>query len=275
MSRVFECSGCRQEIKVEFLKPGEVAKCKHCGASNVVPAEGETPVAGPGTGAESLSVLALNSPRLARWLLVFLWLQLGLDFVFFILGYMARDMFSPIGHAAFGQMFLIVVAASTLVSLVLLIVFIVWILDLHRDLVYLFPDYPITPGWAVARLLIPIYNLWGTWNVFVTMVRTFQEDSDRLRKPGTTLYSWLIVMYSALILSYLYIGEKVMTVFSEQNVISYEGLLTGWDLFGIVLGIVTLIAYIGMTQTISLALNEKSDSLSSRIVQDWRSQTAS
>jgi hypothetical protein len=92
------------------------------------------------------------------------------------------------------------------------------------------------------------------------MVKTFQEDSDALRRPGTTLQSWLVVMYSALVLSYLYVGEKIVTAIVPQQTISYEDLFSDWDLFGIVLAIATLIAYIGMTRTISSALKEKSRS---------------
>ena len=275
MSVTFPCRVCHREITVNFLAPGETAQCKHCGADNVVPGSGEKRETSDVIQSSSDAPEGLRSAGMARGLLLFLWVQLGLDIAMFILAYMSRDMSTPIGHTAFGPVLVAVVGASTLVSIVAIVVFFVWLFDLHRDLADQFRSYPITPMQAFLRLLLPFYNLWGTWNVFVTMVRTFEEDSDALRKSGTTLYSWLIVMYSALVLSYLYVGEKIITAFQPQVVISYQNLFTGWDLFGIVLAVVTLIAYIGMTQTISLAMNEKSGMIGSNVPDGWSSQTAS
>ncbi len=35
----FRCGNCDHQMVVQFLKPGEVAKCKACGADSVVPAD--------------------------------------------------------------------------------------------------------------------------------------------------------------------------------------------------------------------------------------------
>lgn len=265
MSVRFHCEKCHHEIVVSLLKPGEIARCKRCGTENVVPPTGNLPHASTEQGSNSAALATPSSIRTGLGLLTFLWIQLGLDALLFLLAYTSQGVATPFAHGIMGGMALILIATSTLVSIVAVVVFFIWILDLHRDLARLFDGYTVSPGQAFARLLIPVFNLWGTWNVFVTIVRAFQEDSDQLRRPGTTLQSWLVVMYSALVLSYLYVGEKIVTAIIPRQTISYQDLFTDWDLFGIVLAIVTLIAYIGMTQTISLALREKHRSLGSDI----------
>ena len=37
MASKFLCRSCGKEIVVKFLKPGEIAKCKNCGAENEIP----------------------------------------------------------------------------------------------------------------------------------------------------------------------------------------------------------------------------------------------
>lgn len=257
MSVSFQCQNCRSEIIVSFLKPGEIAQCKHCGTENVVPEPGGPTATAIARKPDSRQVTAPASIRSGKGLLTFLWIQFGFDVFLFIVAYTSQGVATPFAHGIIGQMAVLLIAISTLVSIVAIVVFFVWLADLHRDLARLFDGYAVSPGQAVVRLLVPVLNLWGTWNVFMTIVRTFQGDSDGLRRLGTTLQSWLVVMFSALVLSYLYIGEKIVTASVPSRIISYQDLFTNWDLFGILLAIVTLIAYIGMTRTISAALMEK------------------
>jgi hypothetical protein len=51
---------------------------------------------------------------------------------------------------------------------VLSISFLVWTYKVHCDLKAILGDYPISPGGAIARVLIPVYNLWGYWNLWKT-----------------------------------------------------------------------------------------------------------
>lgn len=67
------------------------------------------------------------------------------------------------------------------------LLFIAWILLAHRDLNRVFTDYPISPGSALARILVPIYNIWGFWNVFSTMA-TYLSEKIRFWLP------WLFIL---------------------------------------------------------------------------------
>ena len=41
MALKFQCRNCSEDIAVRFLKVGEIAECKNCGASNSVPDSAE------------------------------------------------------------------------------------------------------------------------------------------------------------------------------------------------------------------------------------------
>jgi hypothetical protein len=70
--------------------------------------------------------------------------------------------------------------AASLLAMVQLIpllvacaLFLVWLHRVHRDLAEIVLGYPISPGGAVARVSIPLYNLWGNWQVFNTISDQF------------------------------------------------------------------------------------------------------
>lgn len=84
------------------------------------------------------------------------------------------------------------------VSIVMTVVFLVWIHRLHQDLRQRFPDYPITPGQAVARMAIPLYNLWGIYSVYGTLATRLQAEGGPLAALGARLRStipWLYVFW--------------------------------------------------------------------------------
>lgn len=70
--------------------------------------------------------------------------------------------------ALFGLLFMLLMA----------ITFIVWAYKLHRDFRETWIEYPISPGGAVARLIVPGYNIWGYWNIWKT------TDAYLPVKPG-------------------------------------------------------------------------------------------
>ncbi len=80
--------------------------------------------------------------------------------------------------------------------------FLVWMYQVHSDLPEILGSYPIGPGGALTRLAIPLYNIWGIWDVFITLAREFKNDQQlsSLGKPIRTMTLWL---YLATILTIL------------------------------------------------------------------------
>jgi hypothetical protein len=59
--------------------------------------------------------------------------------------------------------------------IVTVIIYLVWIAIVHKDMNELEGSYEISPRGALARILIPIYNLWGLGNTYNTLGNYFQE----------------------------------------------------------------------------------------------------
>lgn len=104
-----------------------------------------------------------------------------------------------------------------IVLIVCIIVFLVWMYRLHADLIQWRRDYPIEPGAALARLMIPIYNFWGLWNVFSTLstnlTRLYRQHMEAKQytidpwKPFPNhLRTWLTGLYIVNISSGVVVG---------------------------------------------------------------------
>jgi len=82
------------------------------------------------------------------------------------------------------------------------LIFLVWMYQVHSDLPEIFGSYPISPGGALARLAIPLYNIWGIWNVFITLASEFNAD-QQLSSSGKAIRTMTVWLYLATILTIL------------------------------------------------------------------------
>ncbi len=93
----------------------------------------------------------------------------------------------------------------TLTHLVMLItaaiLFLIWMYQLHAELRTIFRPYPISSGQALASLAIPIYNLWGIWNVFATLADRLKTQGGELAESGGALKFWLPLLYIVIFVS--------------------------------------------------------------------------
>ncbi|HLO50641.1 MAG TPA: hypothetical protein VK211_19645, partial [Kamptonema sp.] len=98
----------------------------------------------------------LKSYGVGRLLIRFIWVNLSLT-IFSIIFSLLKAV-APTINATLGSLEQILAIAVLPVLLIMLVLLLVWLYRLHVDLKVLFNDYPITPGGAVARFLIPIYS---------------------------------------------------------------------------------------------------------------------
>ncbi|MGD6966287.1 hypothetical protein ACQCVP_07660 [Rossellomorea vietnamensis] len=134
----------------------------------------------------------------------FLWADIGLTVLLMInvliLGFIeAGD--------AFMNYDLIVSLVLSLIVMIYTIIYLVWLYRVHTYLQYLDSSYPITPGGALARVMIPLYNLYGIWNVYSTMANHFKKKPS-IREIGVRLARFVPVYYllfltTAILNSYL------------------------------------------------------------------------
>jgi hypothetical protein len=84
------------------------------------------------------------------------------------------------------------------------VIFFVWIHLIHADLRDVLGYYPITPGGAVVRYLVPIYNVWGIWNTLSTFANTFQHEGGNLTRMAEkvrSLIPWLYLFMTIYLVS--------------------------------------------------------------------------
>ncbi|MGG3883232.1 hypothetical protein [Brevibacillus panacihumi] len=77
----------------------------------------------------------------------------------------------------------ILVGVFTMISAVITtILFLGWIFLVHKEYNEISANYPITPGGALCRILIPFYNIVGLWTVYSNMSRfLIQLDASTVR----------------------------------------------------------------------------------------------
>ncbi|MEN2766972.1 hypothetical protein [Ornithinibacillus xuwenensis] len=84
-----------------------------------------------------------------------------------------------------------------------LILYFIWIFQVHADIQKITPYYDIKPGGALLRIFIPFYNLYGLWNIYSTMGNYFICYS-KLEKLGKQLLRLIPVYY------FLYFGSGIL-----------------------------------------------------------------
>ncbi|QAS51525.1 hypothetical protein [Halobacillus litoralis] len=136
--------------------------------------------------------MKLRSMLLGKVLMKFLWVDIGLTALLMINIIIAR--FGESG----GTFLTYDLTVSLLISLNVVIyhvIYLFWLFKVHIDLQELDDTYPITPGGALARVLIPIYNLYGLWNVYSTMANHLKKISY-LNELGMKLAIYIPFYYT-------------------------------------------------------------------------------
>lgn len=92
-----------------------------------------------------------------------------------------------------GRLFGLVTLSLRVITVLL---FVVWMFQLHGDMEQRFNRYPIGSGQALLQMLIPIYNFWGIWNIYATLANAFQLRSSTVEKGREirSLLPWLFVI---------------------------------------------------------------------------------
>jgi hypothetical protein len=278
----FRCGKCDQEMVVQFLKPGEVAKCKACGADNVVPADaiatnGAPPKAKvvrpagqqPEVARAPVIPVILASEGLGSVVTILFWVSVVVSLVETILVMVAFGTSEKESAlAAFGKFTQqpsanwtalssgaqLLYGLMILYGLVSLVIAFVWMYRVHKDLDKLYPGYAISPGQAIARLLIPIYNFWGIWNVFATLSGKLRKEVGKVRELGTTLSTLLIAEY---------VGFLCSVVFYVLGRTSQEWSLT-YRILGLLISVIDVVYVLAIRRALRLKRDAVNNTVASR-----------
>ncbi len=256
----FACDHCGQVIVVKYLKEGETATCTSCGCETIVPAGAKT-VDGSIMDTSGTPVSPIEKPEIQRSdgvagvLLVLLWVGLGVFAAMLGLVIYLKDSMAPITHSTEGWTLLGLVLLSGPVVIGQTAAYLVWIARLHGELGRFYPGYRITPGQAVARILIPVYHLWGTWSVYSTMSRRFGDNKDRPNPGGSLLPVLTVLLVLSLALDYVLFAGTLASGMGDT--LGYSGMFSSGEVFGFAVSFVTGILYIVITVHVRGIIREK------------------
>ncbi|MCX6831942.1 MAG: DUF4328 domain-containing protein [candidate division Zixibacteria bacterium] len=280
MNTKFRCGACDHEMVVQFLKPGEVAKCKACGADSVVPADA---VAADGTPPKGQVVkplsqqaeaarapvipVILTSEGLGSIVTILFWVSVVISLVEFFVVLAAfgtggtesalatfgrfTQQSSPSNWTALTSGTQLLYGLMLLFGLISLVIALVWMYRVHKDLDKLYPGYAISPGQAIARLLIPIFNFWGIWSVFAALSGKLRREVGKVQELGSTIYILLIALYIG------FVCDIVFYVLGRTS--------QGWSLTNRILALLTDVLSVVFVLAIRRALRLKRDAVNSTI----------
>lgn len=80
-----------------------------------------------------------------------------------------------------------------------IILFFVWLYKVHKDVREMDPIHLVTPGWSVASFMIPLYNLYGMWNVFWKLSTFFINSGKDAEEGGHRLRRYMPWYYVVLL----------------------------------------------------------------------------
>ncbi|WP_400162460.1 hypothetical protein ACAF76_002440 [Brevibacillus sp. TJ4] len=124
----------------------------------------------------------------------------------------------------------------------MLILYLVWIWRLHKEYRQLAPNYPVTPGGALARILIPFYSIVGMWTVYSIMARFLRGYDEMTARYGMRIRFLIPFYYFAHVLSSL----VTRLAASQEGAIWYVW-MTGSDLLA-------TLSYLAMFVAVSAGL---------------------
>jgi hypothetical protein len=205
----------------------------------------------------------LKSKGAGRILLLFLWIGFvlsGLIFIFTIPYVYAYDFYYQYLSSMdqFLSTFNVVLYYITVVS------FLVWIYKLHADILKYDPNYKVTPGGALIRIMIPFVNIWGLWNTFSNLSSFIKEKGLGENREGAKLYTLIFFLYLT-----LYTSSIFNRIYSRPIEVNDTLLLLA---LGIEVGM--SIVFLMMVNIITRAINEVAlnDNEDQRGVQEQQEQ---
>jgi hypothetical protein len=123
----------------------------------------------------------------------------------FLLAFLLLLEIAAIGKAFNIYAIELLISIAAIVSIAVLILFLVfysiWLHAFHRDIKLNDPEYPISPGHALMRFWIPVYNVWGIWNLHKTYCQRLLDQNDMHKEMGKRLQFILPFFYAAFIIA--------------------------------------------------------------------------
>ncbi|SIS63574.1 hypothetical protein [Salimicrobium flavidum] len=165
----------------------------------------------------------LKSKKIGNVLTKFLWVNLGLIAILIVNIVIGSVVGLGEAFLAYDGVVALVLGANVLIYTV---IYLFWLHKVHGDLRELDETYPITPGGALARVLIPFYNIYGLWNIYSTMAGYFKkntQEQDIGQKLAYYTPIYYILYFGTTLFNYTLENSSPESTFSFVWFISYVG----------------------------------------------------
>jgi hypothetical protein len=200
------------------------------------------------------AVISLKSASIGRLLVRLLWVLLGFGVASTLLS-LLQLIAKPL-YQLLASLDALISILTLLFSLTSIIVFMIWLYRLHADLRDIFKEYPITPGGAIARFLIPIYSLWGIANTLSTFADRFKGEGEDLTRLSEQVRSLIGPLYGCMI------GSNLLNrlAFTEAVKNPEDKFLPFWFLFSCILDLGLTAILLQLAKTMQTAITQKAKS---------------
>ncbi|QLE51233.1 DUF4328 domain-containing protein [Nostoc sp. C057] len=200
------------------------------------------------------AVISLKSASIGRLLVRLLWVLLGFGVASTLLS-LLQLIAKPL-YQLLASLDALISIVTLLFSLTSIIVFMIWLYRLHADLRDIFKEYPITPGGAIARFLIPIYSLWGIANTLSTFADRFKGEGEDLTRLSEQVRSLIGPLYGCMI------GSNLLNrlAFTEAVKNPEDKFLPFWFLFSCILDLGLTAILLQLAKTMQTAITQKAKS---------------
>ncbi|MEJ6480266.1 DUF4328 domain-containing protein [Nostoc punctiforme UO1] len=200
------------------------------------------------------AVISLKSAGIGRLLVRLLWVLLGFGVASTLLS-LLQLIAKPL-YQLLTSLDALISIVTLLFSLTSIIVFMIWLYRLHADLRDIFKEYPITPGGAIARFLIPIYSLWGIANTLSTFADRFKGEGEDLTRLSEQVRSLIGPLYGCMI------GSNLVNrlAFTEAVKNPEDKFLPFWFLFSCILDLGFTAILLQLAKTMRTAITQKAKS---------------
>lgn len=75
-------------------------------------------------------------------------------------------------------------SVSTVLYIIILVIYLIWIYRVHMDLNASFPNYPRSPVAALACNMIPLFSFYGLPSTYLMIGQHFQHETTGVEKQG-------------------------------------------------------------------------------------------
>ncbi|BBD62164.1 hypothetical protein NIES2109_50020 [Nostoc sp. HK-01] len=193
---------------------------------------------------------SLKSAAIGKFLVRLLWVLIGIGVIstfFSLLAVIAQPIYQ-----IFASIDGLISIVSLLIGVISIIIFLVWLHRIHTDLKNLFQEYPITPGGAIARFMIPIYSLWGISHTLSTFAEKFQAEGGDLTSLSERVRSLIAPLYCFMI------GSRALNrIVFEASKNPGDKFLPVWFLVSCFVDLGFTVVLLQLTKTMGTAVTQK------------------